>query len=61
MTIREIEKLMKNAGWYAISQNGSHKHFKHDTHKNKVTVPQHKGDLKKATAHSILKQAKIKE
>ena len=61
MTVREIEKLLKEAGWYSVAQRGSHKQFKHDIYPNKVTVPQHKGDLNIDTAKSIIKQAKLKE
>ena len=61
MKVREIERLIKDKGWYVISQRGSHKYFKHSTIPGKITVPQHKGDLHPDTAMSILKQAKIKE
>lgn len=60
MTVREIEKLLLQDGWYAVSQVGSHKQFKHDVKPGKVTVPIHRGDLNIKTANSILKQAGLK-
>jgi len=61
MTAKEIERLMRAAGWYEVSQKGSHKHFKHDVYAGKITVPQHGGDVPIGTAKAILKQANIKE
>lgn len=29
MTVREIEKLLSQDGWYTVTQVGSHKQFKH--------------------------------
>ena len=39
---------------------GSHKQFVHPQKPGKLTIPQHKGDLKLKTANAILKQAGIK-
>ena len=60
MKVREIERLLKEAGWYEVSQVGSHKQFKHAAKPGKITVPQHKGDLNIKTANAILKQAGFK-
>jgi predicted RNA binding protein YcfA (HicA-like mRNA interferase family) len=57
MTVREILKILHNDGWKEFEQNGSHMQLKHDVKPGKVTVPNHKGDLKKGTVHSIYKQA----
>jgi predicted RNA binding protein YcfA (HicA-like mRNA interferase family) len=57
MTVREILKLLHNDGWFLYEQNGSHIQLKHPVKKGRITVPNHKGDLKKGTLHSILKQA----
>ncbi|GHU47529.1 toxin HicA [Spirochaetia bacterium] len=57
MTVREILKHLHNDGWFEYEQNGSHIQLKHSVKKGQVTVPCHKGDLKKSTIHSILKQA----
>ena len=60
VTAREILKLLNNDGWFECEQNGSHIQLKHQTKKGRVTVPVHKGDLKKGTIHSIYKQAGLK-
>ncbi len=59
MTCRELENLLLKDGWYMSNQVGSHRHFKHPFKKGKITIPMHKGDLKRKTADSILKQAGI--
>ncbi|MCL2630415.1 MAG: type II toxin-antitoxin system HicA family toxin [Firmicutes bacterium] len=61
MTVREIEKLLKKAGWYEVRTNGGHKNFRHQEYSDVVTVPQHKGDLKKGTANDILKKARVEK
>jgi predicted RNA binding protein YcfA (HicA-like mRNA interferase family) len=60
MTAREILTILKQDGWYEVSQEGSHRHFKHPEKKGKVTVPIHNGDLGKGTLKSILNQAGLK-
>jgi predicted RNA binding protein YcfA (HicA-like mRNA interferase family) len=57
MTVRELLKLLHDDGWFPYEQNGSHIQLKHPVKKGRVTVPNHKGDLKNGTLHSILKQA----
>jgi len=59
MKVRELLKLLHNDGWYKVSQTGSHIQLKHPTKKGRVTVPNHKEDLKKGTLHNILKQAQM--
>ena len=60
MTVRELDKLIKNDGWYLVKQVGSHMQYKHPTKTGKVTIPNHKGDVDIKTANSILKQAGLK-
>jgi predicted RNA binding protein YcfA (HicA-like mRNA interferase family) len=60
MTVREILKLLHKDGWFEYERNGSHIQLKHLAKKGRVTVPNHKGDLKKSTVHSIFKQAGLK-
>lgn len=61
MTFREIEKVIKADGWYQVKSNGgSHRQFKHDTKKGKVTIQYHGGDLPQGTINSILRQAGLK-
>jgi predicted RNA binding protein YcfA (HicA-like mRNA interferase family) len=57
---KEIESLIKSNGWYEVSQNGSHKNFKHLTKAGKITIPMGRKDLPKGTVNSILKQAGLK-
>jgi predicted RNA binding protein YcfA (HicA-like mRNA interferase family) len=57
MTVREVLKLLHNDGWFVYEQNGSHVQLKHPVKKGRITVPNHRGDIKKGTLHSILKQA----
>ncbi|MDR1690208.1 MAG: type II toxin-antitoxin system HicA family toxin [Clostridiales bacterium] len=61
MTVREVEKIIKADGWYEIrSNNGSHRQFKHNSKKGKVTIPQHSGDIPQGTLNNIFKQAGLK-
>ncbi|MBR5970202.1 MAG: type II toxin-antitoxin system HicA family toxin [Lachnospiraceae bacterium] len=62
MTFREIDRLLRKDGWYEVSRTGSHHHYEHSEKPGKITVPEHAGrDLKKKTAHTILKSAGVKE
>lgn len=61
MNVREIDKLLREDGWFPVNQVGSHKHYKHPSKAGKITVPIHKGDLNIKTANTILKQAGLKE
>ncbi|MCI9465935.1 MAG: type II toxin-antitoxin system HicA family toxin [Ruminiclostridium sp.] len=60
MTARQLEKLLLADGWYYFESRGSHKQFKHREKEGKITIPQHKGDIKIKTANTILKQAGLK-
>lgn len=60
MTARELEKMLLADGWYYFETRGSHKYFKHPEKPGKITIPQHKGDVKIKTASTILKQAGLK-
>jgi predicted RNA binding protein YcfA (HicA-like mRNA interferase family) len=57
MTVREVLRLLHDDGWRVYMQSGSHIQLKHFVKKGRVTVPDHKGDIKKGTLHSIFKQA----
>ena len=61
MRFREIEKVIKDAGWYLERVHGSHHHYKHGVKPGKVTIPYHAGDIPKRVINSILKQAGIKQ
>lgn len=60
MTTRQILKILHKDGWKIKNQRGSHIFLIHPTKSGKITVPDHKGDLKKNTLESILKQAGLK-
>ena len=60
MTFREIERIVKNAGWFLDTIEGSHYHYKHRIKSGKVTIPFHRGDVPARVIHSILKQAGLK-
>ena len=58
MKVREVEKILRNDGWYQLrSKPGSHMQFKHPTKKGKVTVSDHPGDIDPGTLKSIFEQA----
>jgi predicted RNA binding protein YcfA (HicA-like mRNA interferase family) len=57
VTFREIEKVVKDDGWFLTGVNGSHHHYNHNAKPGKVTIPKHPGDIPKRVIHSILKQA----
>ena len=60
-TPKEMERIILADGWYEVSQNGSHRHYKHPTKKGKVTIPFHSRDLNKKTEYRILKSAQIQK
>ena len=60
MTFREIERIVKNDGWFLYSIEGSHYHYKHKIKPGKVTIPFHGGDIPKRVIQSIWKQADLK-
>ena len=60
MTVRELERMIMEAGWRPVAQVGSHRQYRHPGRSGKVTIPIHKGDINIKTANSILKQAGLK-
>lgn len=61
MKINDLIKLIKDDGWFVVSQKGSHIQFKHPLKKGRVTVASHgkNVDVPLGTLNSILKQAGI--
>jgi len=57
MTSEEILKHLRNDGWVVHEQSSSHTQLKHPAKKGRITVPAHKGDLKRNTVFTIFKQA----
>lgn len=60
MTFKELEKLLKADGWVLKDTRGSYFQYTNPNKPGKVTVPNHKGDISKGTANSILKQAGLR-
>ena len=60
MTVRDVIRRLQTDGWVLVGQKGSHKQFAHPQKPGRVTVPDHGGDLKPGTLHSIWKQAGLK-
>jgi predicted RNA binding protein YcfA (HicA-like mRNA interferase family) len=58
MKYREIEKILKQDGWYLVQTSGSHQQYKHPVKPGRVTVAG-KGnkDVPTGTWKAILKQA----
>lgn len=60
MKFREVLMLLRDAGWIQISQEGSHRKFKHPVRPGRVIVAGHPGDdVPQGTLRSILRQAGI--
>jgi len=51
-TSKELIRFALAMGWFEVSQEGSHKHFKHPVHKGKATIR----EIAPKTLSSILKQ-----
>jgi len=60
--VREMIKLIEKDGWYMVGQAGSHKQYKHNAKKGRVTIADHgkDEDLDHNTVKSIMKQAGFK-
>jgi predicted RNA binding protein YcfA (HicA-like mRNA interferase family) len=55
---RDILKLVERDGWRLVSQEGSHRQFKHPSKPGRVTIAGHPSkDAAPGTLKSILKQA----
>lgn len=54
---REVIALLKADGWYLVTIEGSHHHFKHPTKSGKVTVKHPCKDIPPKTLQSIAKQS----
>lgn len=60
MTFKQLEKILKQDGWYCYKVVGSHYQYKHDIKRGKITIPRHCKEIKKGTLNSILKSAGLK-
>ncbi len=61
MNFVELEKLLKKDGWYYLDTVGCHIQYKHKTKSGKITIPKHRGNVKKETLATIIKQAGLKK
>ena len=60
--MRDIIRLLEDDGWYLVVTRGSHRQYKHQIEKGRVTIAGHNhDDLAPGTLNSILKQAQLKE
>jgi predicted RNA binding protein YcfA (HicA-like mRNA interferase family) len=58
--VRDVISRIEADGWVQVSQEGSHRQFKHPVKKGRVTVAGHKGgDVPTGTLKNIIKQAQL--
>lgn len=55
MTAREAMRRLKKEGWKEVRQSGSHKQFVKDG--QRITIPDHSGDLTPGVERDIRKKA----
>ena len=57
-TVREMIRLIENHGWYQVAQRGSHRQYKHDERRGRVTIAGKPNQVvPPGTLRSILKQS----
>ncbi len=62
MKVRDIVKLIEADGWRMVSQEGSHRQFKHAVKRGRVTVAGKPGvDVPIGTLKNIYRQAQIEK
>lgn len=60
--VRDAIRLVEQDGWFAVTQKGSHRQYKHNLKSGKVTIAGHPGmDLAPKTWKSIMEQAGLKQ
>jgi predicted RNA binding protein YcfA (HicA-like mRNA interferase family) len=60
--VRDLLRLIQSDGWKQVRTTGSHRHFKHATKPNVVTVPGNPGDeIPMGTLKAILKSAALED
>jgi predicted RNA binding protein YcfA (HicA-like mRNA interferase family) len=59
--VRQVIRLLEDDGWMLVTQEGSHRQFKHATKSGRVTVSGNLGDdMPKGTFGSVKRQAGLK-
>ncbi|MBE7498997.1 MAG: type II toxin-antitoxin system HicA family toxin [Verrucomicrobiales bacterium] len=61
VTARQLIRVLQKVGFEEHHQRGSHRHLYHTRLNKWVTVPVHRGDIKRPLVVAILKQAGISE
>lgn len=62
MKVRDIIRLLEDDEWYLVATKGSHRQYKYQMKKRRVTIAGHNNDdLAPGTLNSILKQAQLRE
>jgi predicted RNA binding protein YcfA (HicA-like mRNA interferase family) len=62
LKVRDLIKLVEEDGWTQVRTTGSHRHFKHPSKPNVVTIPGHPADdVPVGTLKSILRAAKVEK
>jgi predicted RNA binding protein YcfA (HicA-like mRNA interferase family) len=60
--VRDLMKLVEADDWRHVRTTGSHRHYKHPSKPNVVTIPGHPGDdVPAGTLKSILKAAGLEK
>jgi predicted RNA binding protein YcfA (HicA-like mRNA interferase family) len=60
--VRDLVKLVEADGWRHVRTTGSHRHYKHPSKPNVVTIPGHSGDdVPVGTLKSIQKAAGLEK
>ena len=59
MIFIELEKVLKKDGWYYYTEGEFHILYKHKEKEGILSIPKHRGEIKKQVLNSILKQAQI--
>ena len=57
---REVIQILIADGWYYVSQEGSHRHYKHKEKQGKATVPHPKKQIPIRTLKNIERQTGLK-
>lgn len=61
LKVREVVRMLEQAGWVEIRTKGSHRHFRHPERPLLITVPGNGGkELAPGTLNDILKKAGLK-
>jgi predicted RNA binding protein YcfA (HicA-like mRNA interferase family) len=60
--VRDVIRMLEQAGWVLVRTRGSHHHFQHPSKSGIVTVPGNPNfDLHPKTLGSILKQSRLRK